>query len=105
MAKTSQIGPILYVVPSSQYKLVGTFLLNKISEKYDKNSIGLYLDDELTVFKKESATQLERIKKSLQKTFKDLTTNRYPFPQNTFNKIFNKTEHQSNNCKWQFLCG
>ena len=52
-------------VPSSQYKLVRTFLLNKISEKYDKNSIGLYLDDELTVFKKESATQLERIKKIL----------------------------------------
>ena len=92
-------------VPSSRYKLVGTFLLNKISEKYDKNSVGLYLDDELTVFKNESATELERIKKSLQKTFKDLTTNRYPFPQNTFNKIFNKTKHQLNNCKWQFRCG
>ena len=51
-------------VLSSRYKLVGTFLLNKISEKYDKNSISLYLDDELTVFKNKSATQLERIKKS-----------------------------------------
>ena len=29
-----------------------TFLLNKISEKYDKNSIiGIYRDDELSVFK------------------------------------------------------
>ena len=46
------------------YELVGAFLLNKISEKYDKNSISLYLDDELTVFKNKSATQLERIKKS-----------------------------------------
>ena len=26
-------------------KLVGTFLLDKINEKYDKNSIGLYRDD------------------------------------------------------------
>ena len=43
-------------------ELVGTFLLDKISEKYEKNSIGLYRDD---------GTQLERIKKNLQKTFKD----------------------------------
>ena len=35
-------------------KLVGTFLLNKISEKYDKNSIGLNCDDGLSVFKNKS---------------------------------------------------
>ena len=52
-------------------ELVGTFLLDKISEKYDKNSIGLYRDDGLSVFKNKSGTQLERIKKNLQKTFKD----------------------------------
>ena len=50
-------------------ELVGTFLLDKISEKYEKNSIGLYLDDGLSVFKNKSGTQLERIKKNLQKTF------------------------------------
>ena len=52
-------------------ELVGTFLLDKISEKYEKNSIGLYRDDGLSVFKNKSGTQLERIKKNLQKTFKD----------------------------------
>ena len=52
-------------------ELVGTFLLDKICEKYEKNSIGLYRDDELSVFKNKSGTQLERIKKNLQKTFKD----------------------------------
>ena len=31
--------------------LVGTFSLDKISVKYDKNSIGLYHDNELSVFK------------------------------------------------------
>ena len=50
---------------------VGTFLLDKISEKYEKNSIGLYRDDGLSVFKNKSGTQLERIKKNFQKTFKD----------------------------------
>ena len=52
-------------------ELVGTFLLDKISEKYEKNSIRLYRDDGLSVFKNKSGTQLERIKKNLQKTFKD----------------------------------
>ena len=52
------------------YELVGAFLLNKISEKYDKNSISLYRNNRLSAFKNKSGTQLERIKKSLQKTFK-----------------------------------
>ena len=52
-------------------ELVGIFLLDKISKKYEKNSIGLYRDDGLSVFKYKSGTQLERTKKNLQKTFKD----------------------------------
>ena len=52
------------------YELVEAFLLNKISEKYDKNSISLYRNNRLSAFKNKSGTQLERIKKSLQKTFK-----------------------------------
>ena len=32
------------------WELVGTFVLDKISVKYDKNSIGLYRDDGLSVF-------------------------------------------------------
>ena len=53
-------------------ELVGTFLLNKIRKKYDKNSIGLYCDHRLSVFKNKSNAQLGIIKKSFQKTFKDL---------------------------------
>ena len=52
-------------------ELLRTFLLDKISEKYDKNSIGLYREDALSVSESKSGTHLERIKKRLQKTFKD----------------------------------
>ena len=52
-------------------ELVGTFLSNLICEKYDQNSIGLYRDDGWSVLKHKTSTRLERIKKSLQKTFKD----------------------------------
>ena len=52
-------------------ELVGTFLLDKISKQHDKNSISLYCNDRLSVFKNKSGTQLERIKKNLQKTFSD----------------------------------
>ena len=41
--------------------LVGTFLLDKISVKYNKNSIGLYRDHGCQSLK----TQLDRIRKSL----------------------------------------
>ena len=37
-------------------EVVGTFLLDKITEKYNKNSIGLYRDDGLSVFKSKSGT-------------------------------------------------
>ena len=36
-----------------------------------KNRISLYCDDGLSVFKNKSGTQLERIKKNLQKIFKE----------------------------------
>ena len=32
-------------------ELVGIFMLNKISEKYNKKDVGLYRDDGLAVFK------------------------------------------------------
>ena len=52
-------------------ELAGTFSLDKISEKYDKNSIDLYRDDGLSVFKNKSDTHLNIRKKILQKIFKD----------------------------------
>ena len=52
-------------------ELVGTYLLYLIGQKYDKRNIGLYRDDGLAVFKNRSGPQNERIKKVLQKVFKD----------------------------------
>ena len=45
-------------------------MLNKISEKYKKNNIGLYRDDGLAVFKNISGPESERIKKNFQSLFK-----------------------------------
>ena len=45
-------------------------MLNKISEKYNKNDIGLYIDDGLAVFKNISGPESERIKKNFQSLFK-----------------------------------
>ena len=39
--------------------------------KNKSSIISLYRDDALSVYKNKSGTQLERIKKRLQKTFKD----------------------------------
>ena len=49
-------------------KLVGTFLLEKICEICNKNNIGLYRDEGLSIFRNNSGTQLEKIKK-LQRLF------------------------------------
>ena len=51
-------------------ELVGVFMLNKISEKYDKNDLGLYRDDGLAVFKNISGPESERIKKNFQSLLK-----------------------------------
>ena len=51
-------------------ELVGIFMLNKISEKYYKNDIGLYRDDDLAVFKNISGPESERTKKNFQSLFK-----------------------------------
>ena len=52
-------------------ELVGTYLLSIISQKYNKNDIGLYRDDGLGVFSNTSGPQNERIKKDFVKIFKD----------------------------------
>ena len=52
-------------------ELVGTFLLEKISEICNKGDIGLYRDDGLAVFRNKSGTKLEKIKKKLQILFKE----------------------------------
>ena len=52
-------------------ELVGTFLLEKISEICNEGDIGLYRDDSLAIFRNKSGTQLETIKKKLQRIFKE----------------------------------
>ena len=52
-------------------ELVGTFLLEKISEICNEGDIGLYRDDGLAIFRNKSGTQLEKIKKKLQRLFKE----------------------------------
>ena len=51
-------------------ELGGIFMLNKISEKYDKNDIGLYRDDGLAILKNISGPESERIKKNFESLFK-----------------------------------
>ena len=52
-------------------KLVGTFLLEKNSAICNEVDIGLYMDDGLAVFRNKSGTKLEKIKKQLQRLFKE----------------------------------
>ena len=46
------------------------FLLEKISEICNESNIGLYSDGGLSLFRNKSGTQFEKIKKKLQRLFK-----------------------------------
>ena len=50
---------------------VVNFLLYQLSKSYDKKDIGLYRDDGLAIFKNASGSKAEKIKKDIQKLFKD----------------------------------
>ena len=52
-------------------ELVGTFLLYKLSLKYNKNDIDLSRDDGLAIFKNISDPKSEKLKKNIQKIFKE----------------------------------
>ena len=64
-------------------ELVGTFLLEKISQIYNKSNIGLYRDDCLSSFRNKSDTQFEKVKKKMQRLFKeqDLEINSRKLPK------------------------
>ena len=53
-------------------ELIGIFLLNLLGRLYDIKNIFLYRDDGLSIFKNCSGPQMEKIKKRLQKVFKDI---------------------------------
>ena len=52
-------------------ELVGIYLQSLLGEKYNKTDFGLYRDDGLAVFRNVSGPQSERIKKELQRIFKE----------------------------------
>ena len=56
---------------SEVWELAGTFLLWKLSLKYNKNDIGLYRDEGLAIFKNISGPISEKVKKDIQKLFKE----------------------------------
>ena len=51
--------------------LIAIFLLNLLGRQYDWKNIGLFSDDKLAIFKNCSGLQMEKIKKSQQKVFKN----------------------------------
>ena len=54
-------------------ELVGTFLLEKISEICNKCDIGLYRDDSLAVFRNKSGTHLEKKKRNYKDYLRNTT--------------------------------
>ena len=49
---------------------IGLFLLNNLSEKYRKNNVGLYRDDELVLLTNATGPQSERTRKDVTREFK-----------------------------------
>ena len=52
-------------------ELVGTYMLNLLSKKYNNNNFGLYRDNGLAVLKNKSGPLSEHVKKIIQKIFKE----------------------------------
>ena len=46
-------------------------MLNILSKKYNKNDLGLYRDDGLAVLKNKSGPESGKLKKNIQKIFKE----------------------------------
>ena len=68
----------LFVITMGRYdgaevcELVGLYILNRLNEKYEKESTGLYRDDGLAVFSNISGPQADRIKKDIKRIFVEL---------------------------------
>ena len=52
-------------------EFMGTYMLDVLSKKYNKNDFGVYWDDGLAVLKNKSGPQSEQGKKNIQKTFQE----------------------------------
>ena len=53
-------------------ELVGRYMLNVLSKKYNKTDSGLYCDDGLTVFKDKFGPQSEQVKESSRKYLRNM---------------------------------
>ena len=52
-------------------ELIGIFMVSLLSKHINKNHIGLYRDDGLAILKNTSGPEAEKLKKKLQKLFKE----------------------------------
>ena len=50
---------------------VGLFLLNNLANKFEKNSVGLYRDDGLALFKNINGHRGDKIRKDFHQLFKE----------------------------------
>ena len=60
-------------LPSMSVELVGTFLLEEISEICNKSNVGLYREDILSIFRNKGGTRFEKKKKTYQDYLKNTT--------------------------------
>ena len=51
-------------------EMAGLFLLNNLGNKLDKNSVGLYRDDELALIKNINGPRADKIRKQFYQLFK-----------------------------------
>ena len=51
-------------------EIVGLFMLDMLSKLFEKNSIGLYRDDGLSIFRNYNGHQSDKVRKDLTKLFK-----------------------------------
>ena len=51
------------------YEIVGLFMLDMLSKLFEKNSIGLYRDDGLSIFRSYNGHQSDKVRKELTKLF------------------------------------
>ena len=54
---------------SEVYEIVGLFMLDMLSKLFEKNSIGLYRDDGLSIFRNYNGHQSDKVRKELTKLF------------------------------------
>ena len=63
--------PVFYFDGAEVDELVGSYILQQLSQLFEHHSVGLYRDDGLAILKGLSGPETERVKKKVIKVFKD----------------------------------